>query len=105
MAQALRLIWSDEALDDIDKIADYISRDSPYYAQRVVEALIEAVESLPEQPYAGRMVPELGQPAVRERFVYSFRLIYEILPEALHVLAVIHGQRLLDGIEKPFESG
>lgn len=26
------LSWSQEALDDIDGIAEYISRDSPYYA-------------------------------------------------------------------------
>ncbi|EAR23578.1 hypothetical protein NB231_17198 [Nitrococcus mobilis Nb-231] len=49
------------------------------------------------------MVPELGQPAVRERFIYSYRLIYEILPETLHILAVIHGRRLLESIEDRFE--
>nr|WP_232210543.1 type II toxin-antitoxin system RelE/ParE family toxin [Nitrococcus mobilis] len=64
---------------------------------------MEAVESLPVQPRAGRMVPELGQPAVRERFIYSYRLIYEILPETLHILAVIHGRRLLESIEDRFE--
>jgi plasmid stabilization system protein ParE len=34
MAQTL--IWSHEALDDIDRIAEYISRDSPSHAQQVV---------------------------------------------------------------------
>ncbi|MEJ2426101.1 MAG: type II toxin-antitoxin system RelE/ParE family toxin [Candidatus Thiodiazotropha sp.] len=46
--------------------------------------------------------PELGQQNIRERFVYSYRVIYEIQPEALHILAVIHGKRLLESVEDRF---
>jgi plasmid stabilization system protein ParE len=102
MAQTLRLIWSDAALEDIDEIAEYIHRDSPHYAQRVVEALFAATDLLPEQPRIGRVVPELGQQNIRERFVYSYRVIYEIQPEELHILAVIHGKRLLEAVEDRF---
>jgi plasmid stabilization system protein ParE len=102
MAEALRLIWSDAALDDIDEIAEYIHRDSPHYAQRVVEALFAATDLLPEQPRMGRVVPELGQQNIRERFVYSYRVIYEIQSEELHILAVIHGKRLLESVEDRF---
>ena len=35
MAEAL--IWSQESLDDIDRLAEYISRDSMYHACRVVD--------------------------------------------------------------------
>lgn len=38
MAQTL--IWSQEALDDIDSIAEYISRDSLYHAQQVAERIV-----------------------------------------------------------------
>lgn len=31
-----------------------------------------------EQPLIGRIVPELQQPKLRERFLYSYRLIHEI---------------------------
>lgn len=98
MAQTL--IWSREALDDIDAIAEYISRDSIYYANRVVERLLQLGESLPAQPNLGRIVPELNDPNVRERFVYSYRLIYEVKDDAIYVLAVIHGKRLLESIER-----
>jgi hypothetical protein len=33
---------------------------------------------------------------VRERFVYSYRLIYRIEPARILVTAVVHGRRLLD---------
>jgi len=94
MAQTL--IWSREALDDIDGIAEYISRDSLYHAQQVAERLFELGESLREYPKIGRVVPELGDTQVRECFLYSYRLIYELKDEEIHVLAVIHGKRLLE---------
>ncbi len=65
---AAAIVWSQEALDDIDAIADYISRDSPYHAQRVVEMLYELGDGFAAHPQAGRIVPELGNPQVRERF-------------------------------------
>ncbi|MCU7847816.1 MAG: type II toxin-antitoxin system RelE/ParE family toxin [Candidatus Thiodiazotropha sp. (ex Lucinoma kastoroae)] len=105
MAEALRLIWSDAVLEDIDDIAEYIHRDSPHYAQRVVEALFESTDLLPEQPRLGRVVPELGQQSIRERFIYSYRLIYEIHATELHILAVIHGKRLLESVEDRFPNG
>jgi plasmid stabilization system protein ParE len=93
---AYTLIWSRAALEDIDGIAEYISKDSLYHAQQVVERLLELGESLPEHPKLGRMVPELENSLVRERFVYSYRLIYELHDTAIHILAVIHGKRLLE---------
>lgn len=96
MAQTL--IWSNEALDDIDRIAEFIGRDSAYHASRVVEHLLALGASLPDQPLMGRVVPELSSQNVRERFLYSYRMIYEIRPDAVFVLAVIHGKRLLESV-------
>jgi len=39
--------------------------------------------------------PEVGDPAIRERFAYSYRIIYRLEPERVLVAAVIHGSRLL----------
>lgn len=61
------LIWSSQALDDIDAIAQYISKDSPYHAEQVVERLLDLADSLTSHPELGRVVPELDDPSVRER--------------------------------------
>jgi len=97
------VIWSQESLDDIDAIAEYISRDSPYHAQRVVEALFDLGERIGEQPLIGRIVPELGNERVRERFLYSYRVLYEVGERRIEVLAVIHGRRLLESMGKRFD--
>lgn len=97
---AAEVVWSQASLDDIDAIAEYIHRDSPYHAQRVVEALLTLGDSIGEQPLIGRIVPELGDERVRERFLYSYRLIYELRERRIEMLAVIHGRRLLESIER-----
>lgn len=48
----------------------------------------------------GRVVPELGDEQVREQFLYSYRLIYELGERRVEMLAVIHGRRLLESIER-----
>ena len=90
------VVWSPEALEDVDAIAAYIARDSIFYAAAVVEKMLVAAADLNRFPQAGRVVPELNQPDVRERFVYSYRLIYRIEPQRILVTAVIHGKRLLE---------
>ena len=100
---AAALIWSSESLDDIDAIAKFIGRDSLHHAQRVVEGLFELGEMLAAHPLAGRAVPELGDAQVRERFLYSYRMIYEVRPDRIEVLAVLHGRRLLESIGERFE--
>jgi len=90
------LIWTQEALDDIDAIAEFIARDSPTHARQVVERLFELGDAIVDQPRAGRVVPELGNADIRERFLYSYRLIYEMSNDLISILAVIHGKRLLE---------
>lgn len=100
---ALKLSWSPEALEDIEAIASYIERDSFWYAQTVTTKIISVAESIPEFPEIGRIVPELGISDIRERFVYSYRLIYRIESSCILVAAVIHGSRLLEPFAQRIE--
>jgi toxin ParE1/3/4 len=90
------VVWSPEAVEDVDAIAAYIARDSVFYAAAVVENMLATAAGLNQFPQAGRIVPELNQTDIRERFVYSYRLIYRIESERVLVTAVMHGKRLLD---------
>jgi toxin ParE1/3/4 len=100
---AAGLIWSAEALGDLDAIADYIHRDSPHHARRVVDAALDLAQSAAEQPLIGRIVPELGDPNIRERFLYSYRMLYAVGPERIEIVALIHGRRLLESVGERFE--
>ena len=90
------VVWSPEALEDVNDIAAYIARDSAFYAAAVVEKMLATASGLNQFPDAGRVVPELDLSNIRERFVYSYRLIYRVESERILVTAVVHGRRLLD---------
>jgi plasmid stabilization system protein ParE len=66
-----KIIWSPEAAEDLEQIADFIDRDSPRYARQVATEVLEAIERAAMFPNAGRVVPELDDPVIREVFVYS----------------------------------
>jgi len=92
--------WSAPAKKDLKQIYDYIARDSKYYAKNVVQNIVERSESLKNSPEIGRIVPETDDSNVRELFIYSYRLIYEILPDGIMILAIIHGKRDLSIIDR-----
>lgn len=85
-------------------IHDFIARDSRYYAKKVVHDIREIVDELNGLPKMGRIVPELSEEDVRELFLYSYRIIYEIKDEVIFVLAVVHQRRNLKDENIPRES-
>lgn len=82
--------WTDHAKTQLHHIHDYIAQDSKLYAKRVVEALIHRTILLDELPRIGHIVQELNIETVRELSLYSYRILYEIKPAHIDVLAVIH---------------
>ena len=97
-----RIEWSLEATEDIEAIAEFISRDSEFYARAVVSKILSVSRTLVDFPYIGHGVPELGDENIRERFVYSYRLVYCIEQEKILVVAVVHGKCLLEPISNRF---
>jgi toxin ParE1/3/4 len=93
---AQRVVWSPTALEDVEAIAAYISRDSISYAAAVVKRILDSTRSLQKFPHAGRAVPEFDDTSIREVFVYSFRVIYRVKGETVIIASVVHGKRLLD---------
>jgi plasmid stabilization system protein ParE len=68
------VIWTDEALCDVEEIAKYIEKDSFFYASSVVTKIIDTTSLLESFPFAGRIIPEENDESVREHFVYSYRV-------------------------------
>jgi toxin ParE1/3/4 len=96
--------WTAPAKLDLRDIHDYIARDSKYYAQKVSQDIVDKSEKVKLFPEIGRIVPEIDDPNIREIFIYSYRLIYEVLPGYVQVLALIHGKREFTGNLKTKEA-
>lgn len=68
-------------------------------AERLLIQALEAASSLEIFSERGRIVPELTQPNVRQLLVQRYRLLYEVTPAEVQVLAFVHGARDLTGPE------
>lgn len=93
------VIWSDPAIEDLKSAFDYIVMDSKFYAERLVEIAIEKSELINKFPNMGRVVPEQKSKNVREVFIYSYRMMYQITNSDIEIIAFIHGARDLSSEE------
>ena len=100
----MKLRWTERARDDLLDIAEYIGRNSRDAAQAWVDRIKKRARMAAEHPLAGRVVPEFGREDIREVFLRSYRLAYLIRDDAIEVLTVFEGHRLLEtdaGTELP----
>lgn len=95
-----KVVWSPEAIEDLQSIAEYIERDSEFYARAVVIKILDVSRSIKKLPSRGRVVPEVGDDNIRELFVYSYRVIYRIQESEILIVAVIHGNDYLKTYRK-----
>ncbi len=76
---------------DLEDIAAYIARDDAVAAERWVARLVDRAVRVGAHPNSGRMVPEYGEPDVREVFVGTYRIIYRVEPARVLILKFIEG--------------
>ena len=85
------LVWLDDALDDLDDIGSYISRDNPRAAEQVVRRISEAVSILPWHPRLGRL---LADGDTRRLTISGTPYIaFYRLRDRIEILAVFHAAR------------
>jgi toxin ParE1/3/4 len=63
----------------------------PALASKVAEVVLGAADSLSLFAERGRTVPETDTSAIREIFVYRYRVMYEVLSTEVRILTVLHG--------------
>src|SRR3989304_10102713 len=82
-----RVVWTEQARRMLDDTVAYIAQDSRPAAERLLIQAREAASSLDALSERGRVVPEFGQPTMRELFVQRHRLLYEVTPHEVEILA------------------
>lgn len=88
--QSVRLIWSVTARFQLREIHDYIAKDKPDAASRVVNHLLAAVESLELYPNLGS---PLGTSELRQLVIGGtpYVVVYRKERNSLRILNVFHG--------------
>jgi len=91
----MKVYFTENAIEHLVNIYDYISLNSPTYAKRMVDKITRRSEQISVHPYSGRTVPEYESEDIRELIEAPYRIIYRIKPDQIDVLAVMHGAQLL----------
>ena len=85
----MRVRWTTDAADDLERICDDISETSPDSARRIARTIVEGVASLRAFPNRGR----IGRVDGTRELVFAplpFVAVYEV-HEEVQVLRVLHG--------------
>ena len=91
----MRVRWSPLASIRLIEIEEYIAEDNPAAAQRLVEGLVDSARKLSTHPKRGKQLPELPGSLYRELVVGNYRIVYRITANAIDILTVFEGHRLL----------
>lgn len=94
----MRVDLTPAARADLKEIALYIARDSPAAAKAWVRRLRLRAKAIGDAPHAGRIVPELDDPAIREVLLGAYRIVYRVHDRRVEVLAIFEGHRRLPAI-------
>lgn len=89
----MKVHWTNNAIEHLVNIYEYIAFNSPTYAQKMVDRITRRSGQIGDQPLSGRKVPEYEAEDIRELIEKPYRIIYRIKPNQIDVLAVIHGAR------------
>lgn len=92
----VKVIWTKKAIDDLEDIGNFISRDSFHYASLTLTNLVNSDITIAENPKIGRMVPELNDKNIREIIKGNYRIIYQFKNnKSVYILTVFHSSRNL----------
>ena len=88
-----RVVWTESAQRALDDVLGDIAETSPSGAVRVLTRALDTAASLSTLAERGRVVPEIGEPTLRQLLVYDYRLLYRMLDDRIVIRAFLHGAR------------
>jgi plasmid stabilization system protein ParE len=86
-------VFHPQVFADLDEIWEYIAEDNLEAADRVIEDIHEAIQSLVQNPHKGHWRSDLASHALRFWQVHSYLIAYAPDESPLLVLGVLHGRR------------
>ena len=90
-----KVIITDQAVNDLCEIAEFIATDNPDAAANFCDKLIDHSLKLARFPERGRVVREFNDPLVREVIYRAYRIVYKISPlfREVYVVRFWHSAR------------
>ena len=89
------VIWTENALVDLNQIAEYIAISNLPAAKKLVDEIFTTVERLSRHPESGRKPPEIEHLHYREIILNPCRIFYKFENDTVFILYVMRQEREL----------
>jgi plasmid stabilization system protein ParE len=86
----MRLKWSGKALDDIERLYDFLAKVNKSAAAQTVLSLVAAAARLIENPRIGESLDEFAPLEVRRILVGRYEVRYQVESDNIYVLRLWH---------------
>ena len=93
--------WSKAASEDLWSILEFMARDRPLVAERLLHRIRARAETLRYTAQKGRRVPELASQGIldyHEIIISVWRLMYKGTPRTVDVLLLIDSRRNIEDV-------
>ena len=84
----MKLVYSEEFLNDLDKIIMFIAQDSPQGAAKFTDDLIVKISDIPNRPYSFRKNPKLNRKDTRDLVFKGYKVSFCVSKDAIKKLAI-----------------
>ena len=94
--QKYTIIWTDDAVSDLNNIIDYIFKENKTNAKNMYLAIKEQCQDLGYFPFRGRIVPELeifGFTTYREIIYKRWHIIYSVESKNVFLLLILDSRQ------------
>jgi len=90
-----KIVWSESALQDLDRIADYIALDNPEAANKLVKEVFRKIDLLETFPEMCPIPHDLPNSRYRHLVVAPLRIFHRIEGEVVFIVYVMRSERNL----------
>jgi toxin ParE1/3/4 len=87
-----RFLFGRYVEDDLREIRDYIAKESPESARRLMVRFVGAFRLLANHPELGHLREDLQRPSLRFWPVGSYLIVY-LGEKPIEIVAIVHGAR------------
>ena len=89
----MKIRYSPEAIDDLQRVVEFVEVNTPFAARRIAIDLQEGVDKLKQFPKIGLPVLKASDPEqVRDLYIGNYTVRYLITDEIIYVLRIWHNK-------------
>jgi plasmid stabilization system protein ParE len=91
--------YTPEAVNDLNRLREFIADKNPYAAQRIAGELLEGINKLKVFPKMGIQVSRAPDPSIlRDLLIGPYTVRYLIVSEQIHILRLWHNKEIERGL-------